>query len=271
MKHAAFAQRCLVVLAAIAPLTIAQQPPPQAEQNRMIAAMTDYANTYTDKLPNFVCQQITTQFAAGKNGNKWHKGDTTSSKLVFNGGREERTLELVNNKAVQGGARRPRFRTNFSSEGEFGILLSKIFDPASNAQFSWAGWDTAGTHQAAKIDYAIDLQHSSMELVNYIKAKVAYHGSVFIDPAAGTVYRVTSGTTEIPEELQMKSIFTTIDYDPVTIGTQSYLLPVRATVTLVTDRDQVKNEIAFTGYRKFEAESTVSFGSEDGATKKPPK
>ena len=274
MRTARFAYIVCVVLLQMAgsALLDAQEGgglPPQAEQDRMIAAMTQYADDYTSKLPNFICQQSTTQYSAGKKSDKWHKGDTQTSKLVFNGGREERTLELVNNKPVRD--RRQRFKTSFSSEGEFGILLSKIFDPASAARFTWVQWETIREHKTVRIDYAIDVQHSSMELTNYIKAKVPYHGSVYIDPANGTVWRVTSGTKEIPPELQMTSIATTIDYDSVDIGAQKYLLPVSAAVVLVTDRDQVKNDIHFDSYRKFEAESTITFGPDNGDGGKPPK
>lgn len=236
-------------------------PPAPADQDRMIAVMTRYADDYTSKLPNFICEQVTTQFEAGKKSEKWHKGDTITSKLVFNGGREQRTLELVNDKPVRPD-HRPRFHTSFSSEGEFGILLSKIFDPASKAKFTWVEWDTIRSHRAARIDYSIDVAHSTMELTNFIKAVVAYHGSVYIDPDAGTVWRVTSATTEIPEEMQMTSVNTVIDYEPRPIEQQTYLLPVSAVVVLVTDRDKVRNEIEFQNYRKFGAESTITFGPE---------
>ncbi len=236
-------------------------PSPDA-QDRMISAMTRYADDYTSKLPNFICEQVTTQYEAGKKSEKWHKDVTLTSKLVFNGGREQRTLEMVNNKQVRAD-HQPRFHSSFSTEGEFGILLSKIFDPASQAKFTWVEWDTIRSHPAARIDYAIDVAHSTMELTNYVKAVVPYHGSVFIDPDAGTVWRVTSATTSIPEELQMISVSTVIDYEPRSIEQQSYLLPVAATVILITDRDKVKNEIDFQNYRKFGAESTITFGSED--------
>ena len=255
----------LFALAAVIPAAGQQStPPPPADQEHIIDVMTHYADEYTSKLPNFICDQVTTQFEAGKKSEKWHKGDTLTSKLVFNGGHEQRTLELINNKPVRGD-RRPRFHTSFSSEGEFGILLSKIFDPSSRAQFNWVEWDTVGSHRAARIDYSIDVAHSTMELTNFIKAVVPYHGSIYVDPEAGTVWRLTSETTAIPEELQMTSISTVIDYEPRAIEQQSYLLPVTATVVLITNRDKVKNEIAFQNYRKFGAESTITFGSGDGA------
>ncbi len=234
--------------------------PPDAEQQQILEAARQYADDYIAKLPDFVCTQITFQFQAGRGGKHWHKDDTLTSKLVFNGGREERTLQLVNNKRIRENA--PHVRMPLSTEGEFGLLLDKIFDPASEAKFSWVGWENIKGRRLAKFDYSIDLAHSTLSLTSYVKATVAYRGSICIDPATGDVWRATSSSSEIPEELQMKSIATTVDYDQVKIADQSYLLPVSATVFLVTNQDQVRNELQFVGYRKFEAESTISFGPE---------
>ena len=247
--------------------TAAESAPSDAEQQRILAAARQYADDYIAKLPDFVCQQTTFQFQAGRNGKHWHKDDTLTSKLVFSGGREERTLELVNNKHVRYNS--THVRMPLSTEGEFGLLLNKIFDPASEAKFSWAGWESIRGRRLAKFDYSIDLAHSTLSLTSYIKATVAYHGSFYVDRATGLIWRATSSSTDIPEELQTKSIATTVDYDQVKIADQDYLLPVSATVLLVTDQDQIRNELQFEAYRKFEAESTISFGPESEDPAKP--
>ncbi len=238
--------------------------PSEAEQQKMLAAMREYAGEYTAKLPNFICQQTTSQFEAGKKPTHWHKGDTLTSRLVFTDGREHRTLELVNNKPVRFTGR--PWRAPLTTEGEFGILLANVFDPATATSFSWAGWDTFRGQPVAKFDYSIDRQHStlSLSLSDLAKAVVPYHGSIFGDPATGAVRRITSETATIPEQVQTKSIATTVDYDTVRIGSQDYLLPVEANVVLVTDRSNIRNEMQFQGYRKFEAESTITFGSDTG-------
>ncbi|MBV8866867.1 MAG: hypothetical protein JO210_15840, partial [Acidobacteriaceae bacterium] len=156
--------------------TAAEPAPSEAEQQRMLEAARQYADDYIARLPDFVCQQTTFQFQAGRNGKHWHKDDTLTLKLVFNGGREERTLELVNNKHVRYNG--PHVRMPLSTEGEFGLLLNKIFDPVSQAKFSWAGWESIKGLRLAKFDYSIDLAHSTLSLTSYVKATVAYHGSV---------------------------------------------------------------------------------------------
>jgi hypothetical protein len=245
--------------------------PGGTEQQKILGAIRQYSGDYVAKLPNFVCQQITQEFEADRKGKRWHKADALSEKLVFSGGREQRTLELVNNKQVRSSV---RVRRVLSTEGEFGILLSKIFDEDSAAKFSWSGWDSIRGHRVAKFDYSIDKQHSTLSLTNYIKATVAYGGSIYGDPETGAVWRVTSGSTEIPEAVQISSIATTIDYDEVPIGGRKYLLPASATVLVVAQHDQTRNELRFEGYRKFEAESSISFGGEatnDSGPEKTPK
>ena len=242
--------------------TASRPAPSEAEQQKMLAAMREYAEDYTAKLPNFICQQTTSQFEAGKKPTRWHKGDTLTSRLVFTDGREHRTLEMVNNKPVRFTGR--PWRTPLTTEGEFGILLANVFDPATATSFSWAGWDIFRGQPVAKFDYSVDRQHStlSLSLSDLAKAIVPYHGSILGDASTGAVRRITSETAAIPEQVQTKSIATTVDYDTVRIGSQDYLLPVEANVMLVTDRNNIRNEMQFQGYRKFEAESTITFGSD---------
>jgi hypothetical protein len=245
----------------------AQEAPADSEQQKILGAIKAYSENYVSRLPNFVCQQVTQEFQADSKGKHWRKADALSEKLVYSDGRERRTLELVNNKPLKAG--RMRLRRPLSTEGEFGLLLSRIFDEGSDAKFAWDGWDTIRGHRVAKFNYTIDREHSSMSLTSYIKATVAYGGSIFGEPETGAVWRVTSGSAEIPEALQMKSIATTVNYDQVPIGSQTYLLPIDATVLVVADHDQTRNEMNFTGYQKFEAESTITFGPGNDADKKP--
>jgi hypothetical protein len=240
--------------------TTGEAIPSQAEQDRMLAVMRDYAGDYTAKLPNFICQQVVYQFEAGRKPTRWHKGDTLTSKLVFNAGKEERRLEAVNDKPVSTGGR--SWRAPLTTAGEFGMWLSNIFDPVTQTRFTWGGWEQFGGRRIAKFDYSVSQEHStlSLSLSDLAKALVAYHGSVYADPETGAVYRIASEANDIPEKVRTRSTATTIEYDAVKIGAQSYLLPVKAQVLMVTDTNHIRNEMVFQSYRKFEAESTITFG-----------
>lgn len=235
--------------------------PSAAVQEKLVAAMREYAEQYVANLPNFICTQVTEQFEAGHKTTHWHRGDTLTSKLVFNEGREERSLELVNDKPRKSGGR--SWRTPLVTEGEFGMLLNSIFGEASNAAFSWNSWDLVAGKRVAVFDYTIDGNHStlSLSLSDLARAIVAYHGSVYADPATGVVWRITNRVTEIPRQIQTKSVSTTIEYEKTAIGSANYVLPVEASIWLSTEANDIRNEIRFKDYRKFEADSTITYTS----------
>jgi len=241
--------------------------PEQAEQARMIEAMRNYADEYTAKLPNFICQETVSQFEAGRKPTKWRQGDTLTSKLIYNNGREERTLLAVNQKAVNGYNR--AWRRPLTTAGEFGMWLGNIFDPVTQAKFTWAGWEDLRGHHMAKFDYAVSQEHStlSLSLSDLAKAVVAYHGTVWGDPQSGEVWRIETQADDIPAKVRTRSTATTIDYDSVPIGGKTYLLPVKAVVMMATDTNHIRNEMLFADYRKFETESTIKFGDAPEAPK----
>ena len=258
---------CLSVSAAWADdVAQAVQTPPVpngTEQTRLLEAMQQYAQQYVSNLPNFICLQATRQFEAGRKPNHWHKGDSLTSKLVFNRGHEERTLRLVNDKPVTPGLR--PWRTPLTTEGEFGILLGTVFGSTSNTSFVWSHWEVVGVKRLAAFDYSVDGVHSTLKLSlsDLASAIVPYHGTVYADPLTGAIWRISSAATDIPPDVKTRSISTTIDYGEVVIGGMSYLLPVKASVLLVTDHNHVQNEIEFTGYRKFETDSIITYASDE--------
>jgi len=244
------------------------QPPAEpspAQQKSLLSSIRQYAEQYVDNLPNFICEQVTRQFEAGKKPKHWRQGDTLTARLVYNGGREERTLEYVNNRPV--GSRAQIWHRPLITEGEFGMLMERVFNSLPDTGFSWSGWQPSGNGWLAAFDYEVDKQHSTLSLTlgDLAKAVVPYRGSIYADPATGAIWRITSNPTDIPAELRTKSISTVIDYAPVTIGGRSYVLPSQATVTLVTPSNNIRNDIEFTGFRKFETESRITY-SPDGTS-----
>ncbi len=239
--------------------------PTLGEQQKILDSMRVYAGDYISNLPNFICQQTTQQLEAGKKPTKWHKGDTIVSKLVFSEGREQRSLESVNDKPA---AQTSHFvRRPLVTEGEFGVLLANVLNEKTEAVFSWSGWQMLRGRRVAVFNFNVAKEHSTLRLSlsDLARATVPYRGSVFADPSTGAVLRITSGAYDIPAAVETRSIATTIDYDPVSIAGRDYLLPVEASVLLDTGSKHIWNRMEFRGYRKFEAESTVTFGSEPPA------
>ena len=258
-------------LLALAGTSLADEAPPDsAEQDRLLTAMHQYADQYISSLPNFLCEQVTHQLEAGKRSNRWHKGDTLTTTLAFNRGREQRKLALVNGKPVEPG--QIRWHRPLITEGEFGILLSRVLGAESHAYFTWSRWETLNGKQLAVFDYSVDQQHSTLtlSLSDLAKATVPYAGTVWGDPATGAVWRITDAATDIPPALLTQRISTTIDYGEVLIGEKKYLLPVQAAVSLLLETKKVRNEMEFQNYRKFEADSVITFGPDEPSGESPP-
>jgi len=254
-----FAMMFAMAAAAQAPAT-----PDPAAQDRLLESMHEYADRYVSNLPNFICDQITRESESSKPGH-WRKGEAVVSKLSFHDGREERTPETVNGKKVKPGtAPRP---LPLNTEGEFGTLLSKVLGKNSEAYFNWNRWEMVRGKWLAVFDFGVDKERSSMslQLSERARAIVGYQGSVYADPDTGAVWRVSYAAKDIPPELQTRQISTMVDYGETAIGAKTYLLPLGATVTLVLWVKDIRNELEFRDYRKFEANSSITFDSVDGA------
>ena len=238
----------------------AQPAPSPADQDKLLESMHNYGASYVSSLPNFICIQVTRQLEAGVKSDRWHKGDTLVSKLSFNQGREQRILDAVNGKPVRGGEN--RWRAPLRTEGEFGILLSRVLGPESEAWFTWSHWETLRGKRLAVFDFSVDKRHStlSLSLSDLARAIVPYSGSIYADPETGAVWRITDAARDIPAKLLTRAISTTIDYDEIPIGDKKYLLPVEAVVSLILEHKKVRNELEFHDYRKFEADSAITFG-----------
>ena len=262
---------CLWPAVCAADDTAASGPAPDAAtQQKILDAMREYAGEYVSNLPNFICKLTTEQFQAGKKSEHWHKGDTLTSTLTFNQGKEHRNLELVNDKPIKPGIK--RWRTPLTTEGEFGILLSNVFGEASAASFQWNGWQAIGDKRLAVFDFSIDQEHSTLRLSrsDLAHAVVPYHGSVYGDAESGVIWRITDGASGLPADLDTQAISTTIDYGPVQIGQGSYMLPTHASVSLEMRDKKVRNDMTFQDYRKFESQSTITFGDSTENSPKPP-
>ena len=274
-----------VALGVLCSVAIPQETPsaprPRTDPEQLLDTMRAYVEHYLANLPNFICLQTTEQFETGRKKERWVKRNTLVFRLVFDGNREQQSLELVNGQAPKA-AKGKALHRPLITEGEFAILLANVFGVGSNAEFRWKGWKEVDGRSLAVYDYAIDKEHSTLKLSlsDLAQAVLPYHGSVYADPADGAIWHISDEADEIPPEIKTRSIATSIDYRSVTLGGAAYLLPAQASVRVATDSGYLRNDLYFRNYQKFEAQSTITFQSDDsgsplperksGASEKPP-
>ncbi len=246
----------LAALVALGSIADGQEAPPDAsEQAAIIGKMRAYAGSYASSIPNFICTQITTHYSSNPKKDRWKKGDIETAQLAFNGGEERRTVQSINGKAV-----RSSRAYALNTKGEFVDKLVTAFRISSDAHFEWKGWETIDGLREAVFNFTVDQQHSTKELISGKKnAFVSYQGSVWGNPNSGEVLRISDSSSEIPVAFQTIEIGTTVEYAPITVGSVKYLLPVHASTLQRTFLKNIRNDIDFREYRKFESESTIHF------------
>ncbi len=254
---------------------------PEIDPDQLLGTMRAYVEHYIANLPNFICLQTIRQFESGRKRERWAEKNTLVFRLVFDGNSEKQSLELINGQPPKSPKQRMGHRP-LVTEGEFAILLSNVFGTSSNATFQWKGWISLGGRRLAAYDYSIDQEHSTLKLSKSASAQAVlpYHGSVYADPDNGAIWHISDEADEIPREIETRSIATSIDYRTVTLGDISYLLPDQASVQVDTNAGLLRNDIYFKNYQKFEAQSTITFQSDEadhsipgrkpGPSEKPP-
>jgi hypothetical protein len=98
----------------------------------------------------------------------------------------------------------------------------------------------------------------------------AYHGEIFIEKGPNVVWRVTV-EPEPPANFPIQNIHQVLDYRYTELSGQTFLLPQSGIVIMRSDGVGHKNEIAFRSYRKYSADTSITFDDKDDAPPDDPK
>ncbi len=231
---------------------------PAASQD-LINRTKEWTETFTNGLPNFVCQQSTTRYMEESRSSGWQAIDVVTAKVVYEDEKEDYREITVGGK-----------RTNKSmlelggstSTGEFASTLHSLFSPPSQTQFKFFQSTTVGQSPAAIYDFKVLLPNSDWFVkVGGQSLRPAYSGSVWIDRSTAQVRRIEMQADNIPKDFPLDSVQWAVDYDEVRLGTASFLLPVHAE-NLSCQRGSTictKNAVDFRDYHKYSGESTITF------------
>lgn len=89
-------------------------------------------------------------------------------------------------------------------------------------------------------------------------------GTAWINPATGAVARIQAGLANDMQDVGVRSFSAEVEYAPVQLpgSTESFRLPVLATVSLETPRQHWSNVHRFTDYRRFGVDFKISMPEE---------
>ena len=241
------------------PVQKSKAAPRADSSDEIIAAARDASDKLSDGLPNFLVKQNTTRTYSTTFPARWRVLDVVTADVVSVDGKEEYRNIMVDGKP----STRPIEKTGSWSTGEFQTTLDSLLSPYSAASFHKTKDDTLGGRPAYTYTFTVLQENSNWDIIapGGSKATPAYSGSVWIDKETKNVLRIEEETGPMPADFPFDKAETVVEYNFVRLDAKSYLLPVHSEI-LTCQRGSsscTKNEINFQNYRKFTADSTITF------------
>ena len=252
-------------------------PPPEWDSgDPFIEAVREKVFKFSSKLPNFVCEQLTTRSTSTTNPPKWKVRDRITADIVYVEGQERYENIRRNGKKMRGSP----VKSGSWSTGEFGTMMLDVFHPSSRAKFEKVRTSEVGGTVTEVYDYSVEQKRSHWK-VNFDGYPIlpAYKGSLWIDPETLRVLRIEMVAVDLPADYPLDTLEMVVEYGPVEISGRTYLLTKHSENLSCKSytRNCSKNSLEFRNYRKFEVESsisatdsTITFGGEPQLAKPPP-
>jgi len=229
------------------------------QEDPIIVKAKEAASDFVGVLPNFFCRQLTTRYQSDRPKDGWQAIDTISADLAYENGHESYTNIKVGNKPQKS---MEEAGGNWST-GEFASLLDDIFDPGTAATFRKSGQDTISGRSATTFKFDVTREHSHWRIIMAAQLYYpAFRGTIWVDRETSRVLRLEMESRNMPLLFPLSKVEEAVDYDFVRLATpRPFLLP---TVSEVLSCQQgsshcSRNRIEFRNYRKFGAESGITF------------
>ncbi|HEX4134128.1 MAG TPA: hypothetical protein VHY84_05855 [Bryobacteraceae bacterium] len=221
------------------------------------------AFSFSQTLPNFVVKQLTTRYetmAARGGQTSWHILDTVSAEVISEGGAENYRNILVNGKPPK----EDLAKTGTWSTGEYQSVLLDVLSSASHADFHNQRTTSIVNRDAWRYDFSVEQPNSHWQVDSSAATyKPGYTGVIWIDKESSRVLRLEMAARNVPRTFQFDTVESAIDYDSVPIGDSRFVMPTHSEV-LTCDRGASicdRNTIDFRDYKKFTADSNITFDS----------
>jgi hypothetical protein len=237
----------------------------------------EYALNFSKNLPDYICTQMTRRFYDPTGKEAWRRADEIATKLSYFDQKEKYQVILFNGAPTEKSMDQLGGTT---SQGEFGSLLKGIFEARTAAEFHWERWGQLRGHLCHVYKYTVDQEHSEWSIYDgEAKTSVvpAYEGEIFVDTDTTEVLRVSLESVNIPSDFRVRVAKSVLDYDYQTISGQKFLLPMKLVTRLDDNRHYLsRNDVEFRNYRKFSADTVLTFDTDapapldDSKTKEQP-
>ncbi len=246
------------------PATLA---PGEVAQRQMLEAMRSYVAQTLPRLPSFLATRTINRY----DDSPWEVTQDSSPvraglHLVSNSSREVNVFDERENKAPAQGLAVRLGQSGPMSGGEFNAALGMVVEDTAQGTVTWSHWEEIADGAYAVFKYSVPQSASHYE---FIGARPGYHGAIWLDPAAGTVFRITI-EAEPKDITAFKQAGIVFQYGAVELGSKEFICPMRSLALSVAAvaPDPAKdapgeelNETLFTGYQRFASTTRIPAGA----------
>ncbi|KAA6458188.1 VWA domain-containing protein [Acidobacteria bacterium AB60] len=279
------------------------QPAPDSEmQLRMIEGARRYVSQTLPGLPDFLATRVISLYDDRPRALK--KGDwPTRAGLHLEGtstGEISVRSERENQPATQGAAVWQE-KIGLVSGGEFGNTLGMIMADTVQGKINWGHWEAGSAGKVAVFRYEVPASASHYEVmstvqresrvegvatpsggrgligigarpnvnganVSVVHTRPGYHGEIWVNPADGTVLRITMDA-DVTKGPPFRRAAILVEYGRVEIGGRTFVCPLHSLALshAVSDATAIAgdaptewlNETRFVGYHKFASSARI--------------
>jgi len=215
-------------------------PPNLARQRRIVDLAVDYVARTARQFPNFFATRDTIHFEDSPAGLVAGSIDGAFSPYepIHPVSRSAATVLYLNgHEIVDRGGSSEVTPQGLTTHGEFGPILSTVLVDAAHGTLTWSHWEHGPTEPMAVFRFSVPRvkSHYQVEFCciagrgnsGVFRQFSAYHGEIAVNPADGTVFRLTL----IADLRKADPIVTSdilVDYGRVTLGGKTYICPVKS-------------------------------------------
>ncbi len=234
------------------------QQSPNSDWPQWIEQVRRQALQYTERLPDFICTQITRRYIAESGDVDWRALDSWEAELSFVSQKERYAGIKLNGKPTS-----KNFESlgGMMSIGEFGSALRTLFLSETHAQFQKEGEAELEGVFSVVSRFRVDQANSNWTLSvrTSHSLNVGFYGKIWIDPRNKQILKITQQTNPLPATFPILSSQLTTEYSYFEIpGAKDnpVLLPRRANLVIQERNPAVRsrNIIEFRNYRRFSAD-----------------
>ena len=215
-------------------------------------------------LPNYTCTSTIERSSRRSLSHRFENIDRIRLEIAYVGGRELfgwPAGERIADEDLR------RFVGGTITNGDFALLTRALFAGPGISFRNINRKDSSG-RQVLSGEFTATREGSDWTLVvGQREEPVAYYGSFRADPESLRLISLAMMAEHIPREFGYRRITRDLEFQPVRIGSDEFLLPSRAElVTLDKNGEETRNETSFANCRQFTAESAVRFEAPEEET-----